>query len=245
MSDARPARDTHLAGGNRDFPSTCWSRFDRSAGNADGEAAVTELARHYWTPIYAYIRARWGRSNEEAKDLTQEFFAWVIESGFIGKADPRRGRFRVFVKAALEHFVINEARDAGRLKRGGGRFAIPLEGLPEEPSTTQRTPDRILDEVWRNGLLSRAETALDDALTRENRALTLKLFRDYCQPEGDGFTYGELAKRHGVTEGDVLVHLRHARKRYRAILEDLVADTVRSADELAEELRVLFGEEPA
>src|SRR5437867_9766320 len=95
---------TELGGVRRDFPSTCWSRFSAALPEdlASRRAAVEELSRRYWKPIYAYIRAKWAKTNEDAKDLTQDFFVWMLEGDFISRADSSRGRFRAYVKVALQ-----------------------------------------------------------------------------------------------------------------------------------------------
>src|SRR5437867_240483 len=114
---------TELGGMRRDFPSTCWSRISAAFPEdlAARRAAVEDLSHRYWKPIYAYIRAKWGKTNEEAKDLTQDFFVWMMEGDFIDRADPSRGRFRAYVKVALQHYLSDEERRRQRLKRGGDR----------------------------------------------------------------------------------------------------------------------------
>src|SRR5262245_30432523 len=100
--------DTDLGGANRHFPSTCWSRF--SGNPAGSREAVESLAEGYWKPVYAYIRSKWAKTNEDAKDATQDFFVWMVEGDFISRADPSRGRFRAFVKVALDHYLGGEER---------------------------------------------------------------------------------------------------------------------------------------
>ncbi|MFG0318739.1 MAG: RNA polymerase sigma factor, partial [Planctomycetota bacterium JB042] len=124
------------------FPSTCWSRIRPGDGAGDGaqREAVAALARSYDGPIRAYLRAALGRSPHDADDLAQEFFAWALESGFLAKADPSRGRFRGFLKVALRNFVRDAGRRERALVRGGGRRTVPIasghhddEGGPPRP----------------------------------------------------------------------------------------------------------------
>src|SRR5947209_7892091 len=113
------SRDTNLDARGRDFPSTCWSRLLDGFGSPDRSAsrrAAEELARNYWKPIYAYVRSAWSKSIEDAKDLTQGFFVWMMESDFLSRADPGRGRFRGFLKVALKHFLGMDERARGALK---------------------------------------------------------------------------------------------------------------------------------
>src|SRR5262245_53518495 len=121
--------DTTLGGSRREFPSTCWSRFMGHADATPEARAETfeTLAGSYWKPIYAYVRARFGKSVEDAKDLTQEFFVWMMETDFLDRPDPARGRFRGFVKAALHNYFLNRERNARTQKRGGDRRFVPLD----------------------------------------------------------------------------------------------------------------------
>src|SRR5262245_43298462 len=104
------------------FPSTHWTRIDSS----EGSAALEHLARLYAGPIRAYLRAALGKSDEEAREMTQDFFLWTIESGFLGKADRARGRFRAFLKTALRNYALKADERARAAKRGGGARFVPL-----------------------------------------------------------------------------------------------------------------------
>ena len=240
--------DTALGGPRRDFPSTCWSRFigDVPTSEAHRESAATELATRYWKPIYGYVRATWAKSNEDAKDLTQDFFVWMLESGFVSRADPARGRFRGFVKTALNHYLSDERRRDRSQKRGGDRTLLTLDAsdpLPalQLPDPAGRTPEQILDDAWKDELLSRAESMLRDTLHREGRESAFEVFRDYYLSEAEDLDYRQAAAKYGVAEGEILNRLRTAKKRYLAILKGLVAESVGGEAELAEEWNALFG----
>jgi RNA polymerase sigma-70 factor (ECF subfamily) len=219
--------ETRIGGGDRDFPSTHWSTV---ASDLDA------LARDYWKPVYAYVRARHPRTNEDAKDLTQDFFAWMIESGFARRADPARGRFRAFLKVAVDHYLRNDLRDRRALKRGGGRPALPIA---EVADPDQRTPEEIMDQVWRDEILRHATARLEAECAAAGRETRFALFRDYFVHETG--TYAEAAARHGISIIDVSNHLMEAKRRFRAILTDIVARTVDSPGALEEELALLFG----
>lgn len=222
---------------SRRFPSTVWGQF---LGSRSRES-LAHLAERYWKPICAFIRMRWAKSPEEAADLTQEFFVWILESDFVGKADPCRGRFRGYVKASLQNFLSNAARDRGRLKRGGGRKVFTFGDAPPEmadPSAT--TPEEALDEAWRDEMLLRARERLEADLKADGKAAYAGVFRDYYLSESD-LDYRTVAARYGITETEVSNYLMHAKRRFRAILSDLVAETVEGPGELREELRALFG----
>ncbi len=240
--------DTDLGGGRNEFPSTCWSRFLEGTDGAD--AAVEALAKNYWRPIYACIRAKWAKSNEDAKDLTQDFFVWMMESDFIRQADPARGRFRSFVKVALKNYVGMDLRKARRLKRGGERAILELDkaagGLSgiEPPDPAAGTPEEILDAAWTRELLVRAEGLLEEALRNEGKEVSFRVFREFYLSPTDDVDHRTLASAHGISVDDVGNFLMSAKRRFRQIVTRLVAETVRTERDLQEEMKALFGELP-
>jgi RNA polymerase sigma-70 factor (ECF subfamily) len=237
--------DATRAGDGR-FPNTQWTVV-LDAGGRDPQAARTALealARSYWRPVYAFIRARWGAEAEESKDLTQGFFVRLLDGTLLERASPERGRFRGFVKAALHCFLVNEKRDRERLKRGGDRSFVPLDGAA--PSIAGgRTPDQVLDEEWKKQLLARAADRLKSELGAEGKARTYAIFEEYFLAGQEGGSYRDVAARHAITESAVSDHLMAAKRRYRDILRDLVAETVEDTRSLDEEWRALFpGQKP-
>ncbi len=229
------------------FPSTCWSRIRPGEGAGTGERreAYEELARSYDAPIRAYLRAALGRTSHDADDLAQEFFAWTLESGFLGKADPSRGRFRVFLKVALRNFVRDASRRERAVVRGGGRRAVPLAGVgdpdeaaavPEPADENAEPPEAALDRAWRAALVGRALAALEAELVEEGRGVVHRVFHDYLLAPGEGESHATVAARHGLSRVDVQNHLQRARARFEAHLRRLVLDTVSNADDLADEL---------
>lgn len=224
------------------FPSTCWSRI-RPEGDAD-EAALETLARGYWRPIHAYLRQALRRDDDEARDLTQDFFVWMIETGFVRKADPARGRFRAFLKTALRNYVTDGDRRSAASKRGGDRRFVPLGGDDSaawELPSNERAPEVILDDAWRAEVISAALRRVEERLTRDGRGVVFAVFRDYFLDPQDDVDYAAVAARHGVSTVDVSNHLQRAKALYRAELRAAVADTTQTPKDLAEELAWLLG----
>jgi hypothetical protein len=219
------------------FPSTRWSRILAPDGGRDLQA----LALAYARPIRAWLAARLRLSAEAAEDIGQEAFAWLLQKELLAKADPARGRFRVFLKTALANFAIERARHAQAKKRGAGQVTQSLELGAEPIDAAGRTPDQVLDDQWRAELLTMAQQRLQAELEAAGKPVHWALFRDRFLGEHEPPSHAELAARHAVTRIDVSNWLDHGKRRYRALLRELVADTVRDADELAEELRWLFG----
>jgi DNA-directed RNA polymerase specialized sigma24 family protein len=221
----------------QEFPSTRWSRILRPDGGGDLEA----LARAYQAPIRAWLAARARCSAHDADDLAQEAFAWLLSSGFFAKADPARGRFRAFLKHALANFATEQWRKANAQKRGGGVTMTALGDGSEPADPSSRTPDQTLDDAWRRELLEQARVRLQRELEGNGRPVHWALFRDWFLADDAPLDHAALAARFGITRTDVANWLDHGKRRFRAILRDLVADTVGSEDELQDELRWLFG----
>lgn len=244
MTTDKRDEDTLLGGSPRDFPSTCWSRFlsIRSEG-ADRGKALEALAASYWKPIYAYIRIGWAKTNEDAKDLTQDFFLWMMETDLPFRADPQKGRFRAYLKASLKNYLLGDDKRRRAQKRGGERrhFAIDEDAAAELPAHEGRDPERLMDEVWKNELILRALALLEKRLIQEGRADCFQVFRDYHLAGQEELNYRDVAVRYGLKEQDIDNHLRAAKKRLRGILMDLMAETVGSEEDLKQEWESLFG----
>lgn len=229
------------------LPSTCWSRLlaDPAAGSVAARRAFETLAQSYSRPIVAYVRARGARSDEDAREEAQEFFLWMIESGFLGRADPSRGRFRGFLKRCLANFLHDRKREQRTVKRGGGRSPLRLEDendqLREIPDPAARSAEELLDDLWRQELLSSAADSLEKELHALGKERTFLVFRDYFLGDED-LDYGHLAERHGISKVDVSNELTAAKKRYRAYLRQAVLETVQDAQELRAEFQWLLDE---
>lgn len=234
----------------REFPSTQWSVFlvrDRRNAEAARKRALQTLAESYWKPVFHYIRFRWSATEEDARDLTQEFFLWVMNGTFLERVDIRRGRFRAFVKAALQNYLIDLDRRIKSQKRGGGRLHFRLdagtsEGEPQTiPDPSGRTPEQVLDESWRDTLLAQATHRLESECAEKDDPTLFRIFQDYYLDAKDDVDYSAVAKRYAVREKDVENSLKKAKRRFREILRGLVSETVASQDDLDGEMRQLFG----
>ena len=229
------------------FPSTLWTQIlsvDQS--NADARRAAWEgLASRYWKPVHGYIRVRWSPSPEEALDLTQSFFAWMIETGFPSRADPHRGRFRYFLRAALENFLKMDARARERLKRGGDRRIVSLDAAGaaiEIPEPDRSSPEAVFEGAWRRELLARAAGLLKEKCARRGKEVQYEIFQACALDDSAKASHAELAARHKISAVDVNNHVMEAKRAFREILKDLLSETVSGSEELQEEFRELFGD---
>lgn len=220
------------------FPTTRWSLIHGTESGPDA------LAHRYWRPIHAYLRRRFGRSIEDALDLTQDFFAWMIESDFLAKADPGRGRFRSLLKVALKHYVLDKDRRENAAKRGGQTDRVTFEAKAFEtieiPDLSTKAPEDILDEAWKADLVERALDHLSRDLESKGKGIMFSVFHDYFVNPTPGLEYAELAKRYGITPVDVSNWLARTKKHYRAQLRKLVLETVSTPQELEAEMAWLL-----
>jgi RNA polymerase sigma-70 factor (ECF subfamily) len=232
-----------IAPGAREFHTTRWSvvlAAQRGAESAHARNAMAALCRDYWYPLYAFVRRR-GHAPHDAQDLTQGFFAALLE-GNTTMADPARGKFRSYLLGALKHYLANEWHRANAQKRGGSHTIIEWDALdPEaryamEPSD-QADPDTLYDRRWAMELLDRAMTSLRAEFTAKGEANTFDALTP--TPTGAEPDRDELAARLGLTEGALKVAVHRLRKRYREVLRAEVAETVDSATEIDAEMRHL------
>ncbi len=228
------------------FVTTHWSVV-LAAGRSDttqAQAALEQLCRHYWQPLYAFVR-RTGYSREEAQDLTQEFFARLLAQKTVARADPARGRFRSFLLGSLKHFLAHEWEKAHARKRGGGAQLLPLEFDTAETRCVQPvapgdTPDRAYDRHWALALLEVVLGRLRGEYRtagREGLFLGLKGTLSGGRAE---IPYRELAGRLDLSEGAVRVAAHRLRQRYRELLREEIAHTVDRPGEVEQELKHLF-----
>lgn len=231
---------------NAAFATTHWSQVltaaDRSSPQA--AAALARLCQTYWYPLYAYVR-RQGASEDEAKDLTQEFFARLLDRNFVATASEDKGRFRSFLLVALKRFLINE-RERGRTqKRGGHLSLVSLDDFdPEERYRLEAadtwTADRIYERRWALALLDQVMQALREAFAAEGRAEFFDALKPFLYSEKGPPSQAEIAARFGMTESAVKAAVHRLRVRYRDRLRQEVAHTVAHPSEIDGELRDLL-----
>lgn len=229
------------------FATTHWSLV-LAAGeqHRSGHAreALTTLCETYWYPLYAFLRGR-GHSPADAEDLTQAFFAMLLEKQIIRLADPARGRFRSFLLKTLQNFAANvHARNTAG-KRGGGVAALPLdfdqaEGRLRLEPANDETPERTFDRRWALTLLDRAMSRLNDDAVQKNKYEQFEALKPFLTGDEPQLSYAQTASILGISEGAVKVAVHRLRRKFRDIVRDEIAQTVSSSAEIEDELRHLW-----
>jgi DNA-directed RNA polymerase specialized sigma24 family protein len=234
-------------GGAGHFVTTHWSVV-QAAGSKDSstaQAALETLCRAYWFPIYAEIRRR-GFVVCDAQDLTQGFFASLLESHSFRRPNRDRGRFRSWLLGALHHFLAHERDRARAAKRGGGRMLIPLdEALAEErllqEASLTASPEELFAQRWAYTLLDLAFQRVEREYSEAGKAILFATLKEFLADDSDHGSYGRLAEKLGTTAGAVATAVCRLRERFRAVIREEVLQTVAAPGDAESELRELFG----
>lgn len=228
------------------FVTTHWSVV-LNAGRSDSthaRAALEKLCKTYWHPIYAFVR-RQGHSPHDAQDLTQEFFARLLEKNSLGDVDPCRGRFRSFLLASLKHFLANEWDRARAQKRGGGQVLIPIDAKSAESSrgfdpADNLTAEKIFERRWALTLLELVLQRLGEEYVGDGKEQLFERLKPTLTEASRTVPYSEIAARLGVSEGAVKVAVHRLRQRYRELVREEIAQTVAAPAEIEAEIRYLI-----
>lgn len=242
-------RDTDIGGTRGEFPATRHSVVAEVASRDEEvrSRAWEALVRAYWKPVYKYLRLRFARSNEDAKDLTQAFFARAIERDFFDGFDPARARFRTWLRICLDRFVANADAAASAQKRGGGTvLELDFDAAESEVSRLDPpAPDRLDDwfrAEWVRELFARSVADLEALLAARGRLDDLEMLRRYdLDPGGRRPTYEELAAALGVTVVTVTNRLAAARRELRRIVLEQLRRLTTDEAEFRDEVRVILG----
>lgn len=198
-------------------------------------SALTSFCSQYWTPVYAFLRGR-GLPRERAEDLTQSFFAALIEKRYLQQADRSRGRFRSFLLSSLTHFVANDADHAGAQKRGGGVTHVPIDAAVEDSGMT---PEQIFEKEWALTTIRSALDALRDEMREEGKEEELDRLSPYLAGDA-AVPFTQLATTLGVSDGSLRVAAHRLRRRFRDALRRTIAASVANEDEIEDEIRFLI-----
>jgi RNA polymerase sigma factor (sigma-70 family) len=247
--------DTTMGGRQGAFPATRRSVV-MATGSPDPavrQVALDGLVKAYWKPVYKYIRIRWSADNEDAKDLTQEFFARLMERGDLERYDPARALFRTYLRTCVDGFVANQRKAAGRIKRGGARSHISLDfqGAEEEFLGREIADGRDLDaffhQEWVRAVFALAVDALNEQGEAQGKTRPFALFErlDLDGPDTPGRpSYAQLGEEFGMSVTQVANDLAHARREFRRLVLEKLRESCGSEEEFRAEARQLLGIDP-
>lgn len=228
------------------FATTRWTVVlaagNRSTPQAD--VALEELCRTYWYPLYAYVR-RQGHSCEDAEDLTQAFFARLLEKNYLEGIRSEGGKFRSFLLVALKRFLANEWDRANSQKRGGGVIPLSLDWQDADTRyqinpTDNLSPDKLYDRTWAVTVLERVITRLRDENSAEGKAKIYEQLKQFLMVGKGDTSYVQAAVALNLSEGTVRVAVHRLRRRYRELLREEIAQTLSDPAQAEEEMQVLF-----
>jgi DNA-directed RNA polymerase specialized sigma24 family protein len=241
------------SGGGR-FPPTRWSVIEaaQSRDNAERTRALETLCVAYWKPVYKYVRLRWNRPAPDAQDLTQGFFAEMLERELLNRFDAGKSRLRTYLRVCVDSFVMNEDKAARRLKRGGNvrHLALDFTGAEEELGVATLDPaslaspeslEEFFEKEWVRSLFALAVEDLRTLCLENERERTFHLFEAYDLEDDDQVSYERLASDFGIAITDVTNALAWARREFRKIALERLREICGSEDEFQREAKAAFG----
>ena len=230
------------------FATTHWSVVIEAQGESPAaQEALDELCRTYWPPIFSFVCRR-GYSMEDAQDFTQDFFAMIMEPGWLQYADANRGRFRSLLLKSLQNFLVNAAERAHTDKRGGDvQFVSWDDWMAEAPSQLSISaqaldslpPERFFDLRWAMTVVEQALRRLREECESKGKRRLFQALSCYLTAERDEVSYANLSTSLGIAETAARKQLFNMRQRYRSLLRDEVAHTVENPADVEEEIRYL------
>ncbi len=243
MSETEPSSAQTAA-----FVPTRWTLILRARGESPAaRAALGELCEAYYAPVLGFIRCS-GRTEDAARDLTQEFFARLLAGHGLEHVDPARGRFRSFLLGAVKHFLADEYDRAQAAKRGGGQAIVSLDGRPQGGTTAELQipdpagppPDTVFDREWAVTLVARALDLLAAEFSAGSKSEHFEALKPWLVGQVESLSQADAAERLGLTEGAVKVAIHRLRKRFRQLVKAEIAQTVPEPGQVQDELRYLM-----
>ena len=240
MSDK--IRRNSISTGRPRFATTHWSVISAAGKSSSPQQrqALETLCQSYWFPLFAYLRRR-GYDTHQAEDLTQAFFAHILEKKDLGNADPKYGKFRSFLLVRLKYFLSDQRDRAQAKKRGGGKKVLSLsiqnaEGQYTLEPAVQLSPEMLFEKSWALTVLERTMGRLEAEMAEKNKQKLFDCLKVYLTTDKDVIPYQNMAAELNMTEGAVRVAVHRLRRQYRRLLRDEIAQTVAAREEIDERL---------
>jgi DNA-directed RNA polymerase specialized sigma24 family protein len=227
-----------LPAGSLQLPTTSWSMIVSACGQHTpmSRDLLSNLCAIYWNPVYVFVRHR-GFDADRARDYTQSFFTSLLEKNILESVNQSKGRFRSFLLASVNHFVLNELDREGAAKRGGAYQFLPLDaGCINSEAKHEITPEVLFEYHWALCLLDRTLERLRSAYQGSD----FDVLKPLLLGEAERGQLGSTAERLGLTEGALKVAVHRLRRRYREILRSEIAATLTDPAQVEAEIQHLL-----
>jgi RNA polymerase sigma factor (sigma-70 family) len=224
----------------------------RSEKPSERKRALDALLSVYWKPVHKYIRLKWGKDAAAAEDLTQDFFAEVIERNLLDRYDSRKAKLRTYLRLCVDGLAANEHKASQRLKRGGGVQLMPLDFITAEGEVAELeipapgNEDDFFAQEWARSIFELSLARLQQECEARGKTIHFKLLELYDVDEGGKeITYQDAARQFGIKTSDVTNYLAYARREFRKIVLQQIRLMTASDEEYRREARALLGVEPS
>ena len=241
--------DTDIGGAQHRFPETNQSAIvrARSTDQVVRQRAFETILASYWKPVYKYVRLKWQAGNEDAKDLTQGFFANAFEKNHFANYDASKASFQTFLRTCLDGFIANERKAGARLKRGGDfeHFQFDFVAAEDEfaaHAAANLNPEEYFHREWVRWMFTLAVEALRQRCEASGKTIHFQLFERYDLAE-EAVSYASLAKEFGLDQTTVTNYLAAARRDFRRLVLDKLREITATDEEFRREARSLLGVE--
>ena len=241
-----PSGSGPVTGYGAQFAPTSWTDVlaAQRGGSREAEAALEKLCQTYWYPLYSYLRRK-GSDPHKAQDLTQGFFYRLIKENYLGAVDRKRGKFRSFLLAALNHFVSNQRDHERAAKRGGGQAMISLDDTDAEnrfklEPASSLSPEKIFEKNWFLTLFDQALARLKEEQKAAGKAELFEHLKLFVIEDAESGDYNNAAAKVNMTANAVAVTVHRLRDRYKKLVHEEVVRTVADPSEIEDELRRFF-----
>jgi RNA polymerase sigma factor (sigma-70 family) len=227
------------------FPLTRISIIQRLQNPEQREQALDGFVKLYWVPIYKYLRMKWNKNEEDAKDLTQAFFLRCVEKNFFNGFDSKKARFRTFLRVCLDGFVANERKSQLATKRGGHLLHLPMDFQIAENELkelqTHQTPEKIFEQEWARSLFRISLEKLAKEYEEKGKSVIFRVFERYEMEATSDISYKDLASEFEVPVSQITNYLADARKQFRRIVLETLEAATATEEEYRSEVRALLG----
>ena len=232
---------------SKNFHTTRWTIVRKAQGETpEAKSALSELCQTYYTPIFRFLLLQ-GKSHDEAEELSHSFFARLLGKNSIHHADQKKGRFRSYLLGALKHYLAEDLRNKGRLKRGGNikhqsldEPATEATSSPQLTDPTSSIPDSYFDREWALALMDRGLRTVEATFTKNGKPLHFKTLKPWLMGDSTTLCQASAAVALNLSPGAIKVSIHRLRKAFADAIRAEIAQTVDTPEEISQELHYLI-----